>query len=346
MQQQEKLVDFVIACGPHEFKVHKAVICAQSDYFSAACSNSTSESPLGKITLKAVGAEDGDDKACDDPEIIKLMVHYFYYFDYKVCKVASVDIATPDAERTPFSGHLFSDQNRPASAGAGLFGATNNNQQQNANPFPTAGRGLFGNANPQQQTDNRWVFGNQNRPMTGGLFGGPSNNTDPGGLFGNLNNNSNQQQQNSGPSLFGNSGGGFSGNQNKPATGGLFANNIRNNPVDTQQETAAKTDGSMTMHAKVYAVAVKYQVLSLQELATRKFIAAVAANWNHDSFPEAAHIVYTTTPDENRALRSEVVKTLLQHRSLLDKPAVEGLVCGISGLAFELLKGSRQGTTV
>ncbi|KAK3658020.1 hypothetical protein LTR56_000772 [Elasticomyces elasticus] len=321
MQQQEKLVDFVIACGPHEFKVHKAVICAQSDYFSAACSNSRFEVCLmllscrhgvadgihqkgqssDLITLKAIGTEDGDDKACDDPEIIKLMVHYFYYFDYQV---ASVDIATPEAERSPSSGLPFSDQNRPASAGAGLFGATKNNQQQNANPFANAGDGLFGNANPQQQTDNS--------------------------LFGNSNNNA---------------GGGLSGGQNKPATGGLFGA-TRCGPVDTQQETAAETDGNMIMHAKVYAVAVKYQVPALQDLATRKFVAAVAANWNHDSFAEAAHIVYTTTPDESRALRSVVVKTLLQYGSLLDKPAVEGLVCGISGLAFELLKGSRQGTTV
>ncbi|KAK5682251.1 hypothetical protein LTS10_005377 [Elasticomyces elasticus] len=343
MQQQEKLVDFVIACGPHEFKVHKAVICAQSDYFSAACSNSKFEKGQSGdlITLKAVGAEDGDNKACDDPEIIKLMVHYFYYFDYKV---ASLDIATPDAERSPSSGLPFSDQNRPASAGAGLFGATKNNQQQNANPFTTAGGGLFGNANPQQQTDNRWVFGNQNRPATGGPFGGANSNTAGGGLFGNMNNNSNQQQQSSGPSLFGNSNNNAGGGQSKPATGGLFGA-TRCGPMDNQRETAAETDGNMVMHAKVFAVAVKYQVPALQDLATRKFIAAVAANWNHDSFAEAAHIVYTTTADENRALRSEVVKTLLQYGSLLDKPAVEGLVCGISGLAFELLKGSRQGTT-
>ncbi|KAK4890626.1 hypothetical protein LTR27_010665 [Elasticomyces elasticus] len=304
MQQQEKLVDL--------FKVHKAVICAQSDYFSAACSNSKFEKGQSGdlITLKAIGGEDGDDKACDDPEIIKLMVHYFYHFDYKV---ASINITTPDAERSPSSGHLFSDQNRPASAGAGLFGAPNNNQQQNANPFATVGGGLFGNANPQQQTDNRWVFGNQNRPA--GLFGGASNNTAGGGPFGNINNNSNQQQQNSGPSLFGtsnnNAGGGLSGSQNKPASGGLFGATVSGS-MDNQRETAAETDGNMSCTPKS---------TPLQSM-------------------------YTTTPDENRALRSVVVKTLLKYGSLLDKDAVEGLVCGISGLAFELLKGSRQGTTV
>lgn len=31
----EKLSDFTIVCGPHGFKVHKAILCAQSEYFGA-----------------------------------------------------------------------------------------------------------------------------------------------------------------------------------------------------------------------------------------------------------------------------------------------------------------------
>ncbi|KAK5720355.1 hypothetical protein LTR17_015072 [Elasticomyces elasticus] len=330
MLQQERLVDFVIACGPYEFKVHKAVICAQSDYFSAACSNSKfEEGKSGKITLKAVGAEDGDDEACDDPETVKLMVHYLYYFDYEV---PSLDIVAPP--------------------GRSLFSTLPNNQQQNTNLFSgssNAGGGFFRHPGQQQQNNTAsMLFSNQSKTATSSLFGGANNSTAGGGLFGNNNNNNNQQQQqqNARTNLFANlgdnAGRGLFGAPDMPAAGGLFGNNTGYNQWRTQQELAAESDGNMIMHAKVHAVAVKYQVPALQDLAARKFIAAVAANWNHDSFADAAYIVYTTTPEEIRALRTEVVNTLLQHGSLLDKPAVEGLVCGIIGLAFELLKGSRQ----
>ncbi|KAK5696067.1 hypothetical protein LTR97_008487 [Elasticomyces elasticus] len=70
-----------IACGQYVFKVHKVVICAQSKYFLAPCGKDYAEGSNGRITLKAIDEEDGD-AACDDPEAIKHMVHFFYYRDY------------------------------------------------------------------------------------------------------------------------------------------------------------------------------------------------------------------------------------------------------------------------
>nr|POF22197.1 hypothetical protein CFP56_36282 [Quercus suber] len=34
------------------------------------------------ITLKAISNETEDTEGCDDPEAIKLMIHFFYHFDY------------------------------------------------------------------------------------------------------------------------------------------------------------------------------------------------------------------------------------------------------------------------
>jgi len=39
------------------------------------------------IQLKAIGSGDDDDEACDDPEAIKLMVHFFYHLDYEATPV-------------------------------------------------------------------------------------------------------------------------------------------------------------------------------------------------------------------------------------------------------------------
>ncbi|KAK3615157.1 hypothetical protein LTR56_026767 [Elasticomyces elasticus] len=72
--------DFEIVCGPYTFKVHKAIICAQSKYFRAPCSK-FAESDKRTIELKAIGDGEGDE-ACDDPDAIKLMIDFFYNLDY------------------------------------------------------------------------------------------------------------------------------------------------------------------------------------------------------------------------------------------------------------------------
>lgn len=33
----EEYSDLTITCGPHTFRVHKAIVCPRSDYFKAAC---------------------------------------------------------------------------------------------------------------------------------------------------------------------------------------------------------------------------------------------------------------------------------------------------------------------
>ncbi|SMQ49240.1 unnamed protein product [Zymoseptoria tritici ST99CH_3D7] len=77
--------DFTIKCGPYHFEVHKAVICAQSEFFKAACkTNSFKEGRENTITLDT---SDKDDPSCDDPEAIKQLVHFFYFLDYQVPSV-------------------------------------------------------------------------------------------------------------------------------------------------------------------------------------------------------------------------------------------------------------------
>lgn len=133
-----------------------------------------------------------------------------------------------------------SSQNKPA----GLFGATNTQQQ--------AGGGLFGNLgqNAQQpQPSGGGLFGNQgqaqNQPQQqqqgGGLFGQTQQQAQSG-LFGNLNQNNNQNQQQGG---FGQSNQGQQGNglfglgqsqNNQQQQNGLF-NNSQQRPMgqSTQQ---------------------------------------------------------------------------------------------------------------
>ncbi|TKA44639.1 hypothetical protein B0A54_04589 [Friedmanniomyces endolithicus] len=117
-------------------------------------------------------------------------------------------------------------------------------------------------------------------------------------------------------------------------------------PPQQINKPVIKGDGTMVMHAKVFAAAVKYQVPALQAIAASKFTAAIKTNWDHDDFAEAAHTVYTTTPDEVRALRDEVANTIAKHGALLEKAEVEAVVCAIDGLAYQLLKRKVQGSTI
>ncbi|TKA63295.1 hypothetical protein B0A55_10383 [Friedmanniomyces simplex] len=234
LYKNNEFADFAIMCGPYTFKVHKAVICAQSEYFTTACSSGKfGEGEEGRITLKAIGSEDGDDETCDDPEAVKHMVYYFYHLDYDAARIDSPGANVGD---TPANGLAVLPHH----------GAT-------ASPSGKHRLGL----------------------------------------------------------------------------------GTRRTPSVPQQavKPVLKTAGNMVMHARVFAAAVKYQVQALQVLAASKFTAAVEASWDHDDFAEAAHIVYTTTPEEARALRNEVAKCITEHGALLDKAAVEAVVRGISGLA-------------
>ncbi|KJY01911.1 hypothetical protein TI39_contig272g00005 [Zymoseptoria brevis] len=84
--------DFTIKCGPYHFEVYKAVICAQSEFFKAACkTNSFKEGRDNTITLDT---SDQNDPSCDDPEAIKLLIHFLYHLDYEVSS-AGVTTAQP-----------------------------------------------------------------------------------------------------------------------------------------------------------------------------------------------------------------------------------------------------------
>ncbi|KAK4561424.1 hypothetical protein LTR86_004742 [Recurvomyces mirabilis] len=230
--------DFTILCGQHLFSVHKTVICAQSRYFRSACSEKFAEGSKNSIDLKATGS-DNDDGGCDDPEAIKLMVHFFYYAEYEAPSLSDWPIDQPISKRAVKTSNK-----------TGLSSADAREVAKKRKPKA-----------PQSDED------------------------------------------------------------------------------DDRSVTAF--DGNVVMDAKVFAAATKYQVLPLQTLASSKFEAAAKLSWSHHSFVEAARIAYTTTPDDVRAVRDIVARTLHSHDNLLDSPGVEALMLEIQSLPFELLRMAR-----
>jgi hypothetical protein len=93
----------------------------------------------------------------------------------------------------------------------------------------------------------------------------------------------------------------------------------------------------LLLHAQMYEIADKYDVIGLKALSTEKFQWACMRFWDHPEFTQAAYHAYTTTPDDDKGLRSIVCKTLSNHMRLLLKPEVEGLMVEFNGLSFDLL---------
>lgn len=69
--------DFVIECKGHVFNVHKALICAQSEFFDRLCAGPFQESSSSRVNLEE-----------DDPAIIARILLYIYTDDYPVTKVS------------------------------------------------------------------------------------------------------------------------------------------------------------------------------------------------------------------------------------------------------------------
>jgi hypothetical protein len=92
----------------------------------------------------------------------------------------------------------------------------------------------------------------------------------------------------------------------------------------------------LATHARMYALADKYQISGLKALAQRKFQKAALQHWNSEEFAPALRIVYTSTLEEDRGLRDVVISTISRDR-LLEKPEVRAMVKDLPELAFGLL---------
>lgn len=111
---------------------------------------------------------------------------------------------------------------------------------------------------------------------------------------------------------------------------------ITNNSNDP---TAVTSHEDIITHAKMFALAVKYQAKELRHFAKCSFGNAAETAWESDAFLEAAEIVLTSTPEDVTDLRNMVFDTLHQNfSSIMDKPEVKELFCSHPDLSYELMK--------
>jgi hypothetical protein len=106
--------------------------------------------------------------------------------------------------------------------------------------------------------------------------------------------------------------------------------------------TPARGDASpsfMEMHAKVFAIASKYDIKPLERIARQKLKAQTKCNWNITDLAAAMAIVFGQTPESELKLR-RILKDLIVERAstLVHDPGFEDAVARIDGLAYDLFR--------
>jgi len=96
----------------------------------------------------------------------------------------------------------------------------------------------------------------------------------------------------------------------------------------------------LTIHAAMYALADKYQVTGLGEVAKGKFEKTLHHHYNSEDFVNAVEIAYTSTPESNRGLRDAVLKAFLVcfQVNVTEIPGFEAKLETIDQLSLLLIK--------
>jgi hypothetical protein len=92
------------------------------------------------------------------------------------------------------------------------------------------------------------------------------------------------------------------------------------------------------LHAMMYELADKYDVVGLKLMAKVKFSCSCEYLWDTEYFATAAEHVLTTTPDSDTGLRLLLCQTIVAHIELLDRPPIAALLSKHTGFAYGVLR--------
>ena len=97
----------------------------------------------------------------------------------------------------------------------------------------------------------------------------------------------------------------------------------------------------LVVHAEMYALAEKYGLPDLKDLALRKLVRRAEREDEREWLKMvcAIDVTYTTTIDEDRALRDAIMEVFMyQHSDLMDRPEVKALLKEDPKIGYDLLR--------
>lgn len=110
---------------------------------------------------------------------------------------------------------------------------------------------------------------------------------------------------------------------------------------DEDETYFSSEESHLLLHTRVYALAEKYDIPSLKEVARRKFEIAMACHYDSPEFADAVEEVYCSTIDSERGLRDVVLQAFRNHPQLATTRDVFAVIKQTPSLAFELFKIER-----
>ena len=108
-----------------------------------------------------------------------------------------------------------------------------------------------------------------------------------------------------------------------------------------EEDESTESESHLLLHTRVYALAEKYDIPSLKQLAKRKFEMSMACYYDSPEFTDAIEEVYCTTIDSDRGLRDIVLEAFKSHPQLANTQDVFTVIKETPSLAFELFKVER-----
>lgn len=95
----------------------------------------------------------------------------------------------------------------------------------------------------------------------------------------------------------------------------------------------------MVVEAKMYAMADKYELDGLKEVAKTRFAEALKRSYDTEEFVVAVETVYSTTPDSDRGLRDIVTAfTWSRQETLLARKDVQSLLNYLDAFSKDLVQ--------
>jgi hypothetical protein len=96
-------------------------------------------------------------------------------------------------------------------------------------------------------------------------------------------------------------------------------------------------DSFLEMHAKMFAIASKYHITSLEHTAREKFKGQLNGQWAPADLIAAIEIVFNHTPDREIELRNTLKDAIVQHAAfLVQNPGFGEAVANVDGLVYDL----------
>lgn len=112
-----------------------------------------------------------------------------------------------------------------------------------------------------------------------------------------------------------------------------------NEPTISEKHTDAPAQNHLSTHAKVYALASKYDVPKLRSMASKNFQIACGSYWELGNIIDAMNIVFKTTAPNDLTLRKILRQTLAEKSvDLVHENSFREAVESIDGLSFDLFQ--------